>query len=347
MKIINSALLVVLSGLAFGCQPIPPDRGTPPDPNPELDSGSAPELPPDGPGAPDAGNLPSEMPDPIDEPNCDVPEPIETPLRRLTRTEYDNSIRDLLGDDSRVAEQTFVPDSAVTGFPVATLVGEATAEDIRDAAEEIAARAVENLDTLLPCDPANVDPDLCAQAFVEGFAPRAYRRPLTDSQLAGILGVYSESRDAGDVFRDRIRLVVTAILQSPFFLYRVEVGSPTPHPDAANVVPLDGYDIASRLSYLLWNSMPDQALLDAAAAGALQTADEIEAQARRLLSAPRARKAVADFFMRWFEVDRVLDVIKDEEHPSSTRGCDRPCTAKPVPSFNTSSSTATAPSTLC
>ncbi len=235
--------------------------------------------------------------------------PGDAPLRRLTHWEYDNTIRDLLGDDGRYGEG-FPNESAAVGFDNAASgqqVGTMLAEDYMRAAETISAAATEDLYALLPCSPATVGEDACAQTFIETLGPRAYRRPLTPSQRDRLLAVYTAAKAQYD-FEQAIELTLQVILQSPYFLYRVEMGMPDPD---ADVVALDDWELATRLSYLLWGSMPDDALFDAAAAGTLGDPEQLALQAERMLGDPRAREAVAAFHRQWLRLGDIDTLNRD------------------------------------
>ena len=118
---------------------------------------------------------------------------------------------------------------------------------------------------------------------------------------------YTDARD-GLALGESVALVLQALLQSPHFLYRVEFGAGTP---TALVVALGDHELASRLSYFLWASMPDDALFAAAAAGELHTAEQVEAQARRMLDHPRARAMVLHFHAQWLDYGDIDGLTKD------------------------------------
>jgi hypothetical protein len=222
--------------------------------------------------------------------------------RRLTRHEYNNTVRDLLGITSRPAD-LFPPETKGGLFsndPAGQSVGADLGEKQFAAAEAIAARAVENLATLLPCDPAKGE-DACARTFIKSFGRKAFRRPLTTGEEERLWKVFSTGRQSG--FRDGVRVTLTTILFSPNFLYRIEGG--------AAPAKATSWEIASRLSYLVWASTPDDALLTAAEANRLSTPQQINEQLDRLLKDPRARDGVAPFLSEWAEVDRFADIEKD------------------------------------
>jgi hypothetical protein len=245
-------------------------------------------------------------------------------VRRLTHTEYDNTIRDLLGTPTTIGDQ-FPTEEIRLGFDnnaAALSVSPALAEQYLDAAETLAQAAVaSNMATLVPCDPTTAGVDACGQQFITSFGPRAYRRPLTADDVTLLTGVFNAGK-ATD-FKTGVQLVIETVLQSPQFLYRIEFGqAPAASdpsvpvtdgsaPNPTQVVRLDDWEMASRLSYLLWGSMPDDALSAAAAAGKLSTDPDIAAQAARMLMDPKAHDMVADFHDQWLGLGTISSVEKD------------------------------------
>ncbi len=228
------------------------------------------------------------------------------PLRRLTPFEYDNTLRDLLGDNGRPASRLLSGES--TSNAEAGGVTALVAEQYLAAAEEVAARATEEsaLEGLLGCPPDAQGEDGCVRGFVRKLLPRAYRRPISQDDETAILSLFSAAR-AELGYREGIRAVLEAVLQSPSFLYRVELADTA----TQDVVALDSYQIASRLSYLVWGSMPDKELFEAAAAGLLQARPAVEQQARRLLADARSGPVLASFFSNYLSLDNVLEADKD------------------------------------
>jgi len=233
-----------------------------------------------------------------------------TSLRRLTAEQYDHTIRDLLGLDGGYTAE-FSPDERIGAFKSNgnAAVVELQVEEYMDAAEAVATDATTDLTVLLPCDAATGD--ACAEQFLGDFAMRAYRRPLEAGELDRVLAVYQSGKDASDGdMQSGLRVAIAAVLQSPFFLYHVEFGQPSAGDD---VVPLGNYELASRLSYFLWDSMPDDALFDAAATGSLETADGVREQVDRMLASPKAQETIASFHQQWLGVDELEHVEKDPE----------------------------------
>jgi len=243
--------------------------------------------------------------------SCDVPEVGVTSLRRLTRQQYENTVRDLLGYTGEAATG-FAPDERVGPFlsNIGAPITEVQVEQYMDAAEDIAAAATQDIGAILPCDPVVVGEDACATELIADLAPRAYRRPLDAAELARLQTVYAEGKAQGG-FDNGIRLVVQGLLQSPWFLYHMEFGA-----DGVNdggVVRLTGHELASRLSYFLWSSMPDDALLAAAAAGELEDHAALADHVDRLLEDPRARETIASFHLQWLGVDEIEGLEKSAE----------------------------------
>ncbi len=245
----------------------------------------------------------------------DEPDPTQLmPLRRLTRFEYNNVVEELLDLRSDVAKSFPGEPTGTSGFSTPGLLSEADFTAYRSAAEDLAARSLKNSNprVLRACAGKPRD-DECATLFVKDFGLRAYRRPLSDREAGVFEGLYKKARtDFGYSFLPAVELVVSAFLQSPGFLYRWEQ-APTPAKLEAKLIALDGYEMASRLSFLFWGNMPDSDLFAAAAAGTLQTQDGLQGQARRLLGDPRARKLVANFTNEWLELGDLGQATKDDK----------------------------------
>jgi hypothetical protein len=228
-------------------------------------------------------------------------------LRRLTNSQYNNTVRDLLGDQTQPADQ-FPPEDFVSGFKdqydsqnLSPLLEEAYSA----AAEKLAQNAFRNGDThhLIPCSPSNA----CRDQFVRKFGLKAFRRPLNEGERERYLALFNPQSS----FVVGTQLVAEAMLQSPNFLFRLEeTANPAWKPYAA----------ASRLSYSLWDSMPDAALMDMAARGELSSPEQIEAAARRMLRDPRARQAVDEYVSEWLRFDRALNSSREHRrYPKFSR----------------------------
>lgn len=231
------------------------------------------------------------------------------PARLLTRVQYDNTVRDLLGDTTAPGQQ-FPPEPTVLGFENNSDVYQATpllVEDLMKAAESVAARAMSTgVATLAQCESDVVD-SACGDRFIENFGKRAFRRPLTANEAA-LFKDLLERTAASEGYDRGIELTLQAILQSPQFLYRIDTRISS-EPGATKA--LGPHEIASRLSYFLWGSLPDEELFQAAANDALHSTEQIVEQAQRLLDDPRARGMVADFHRQWLGLDRLNSVVRE------------------------------------
>jgi hypothetical protein len=249
---------------------------------------------------------------------CATISPGPAPLRRLTQSEYNSTVRDLLGDKTSPAN-SFPPDQKVGDFTntaVALTVPPLLAQAYQSAAEQLAATAMQNIAALTSCSTATSGETACAAKFIADFGKRAYRRPLTSDEQGALFALYQANRSGAD-YSNGIQAVIEAMLQSAPFLYRVEFGDTTQL--AGGVVPLLPYETASRLSYFLWGSMPDDTLFAAADANQLATSAQVASQARRMLSDPKAQPAVREFYAQWLTLDTVASVAKDPKtYPALT-----------------------------
>ena len=145
----------------------------------------------------------------------------------------------------------------------------------------------------------------CAQTIVAGFARRAFRRPVTAAEAAPFVNLYALARQQGDSFQEGIAAALQAVLVSPHFLFRVERDRP------GAFAPVSEFELASRLSYFLWSTMPDEALLAAAAQGRLRQPAVLATQVRRMLADPRSRALVDNFAGQWLQFKNI-DVMKPD-----------------------------------
>jgi hypothetical protein len=228
-------------------------------------------------------------------------------LRRLTHSQFNNTVRDLLGDQTSPASQ-FPPEDFVNGFrnqSQAQSLSPLLIEAYSAAAEKLARAAFRGGDThgLIPCKPSTA----CRARFVREFGLKAFRRPLDPEEQKRYETLMSHE---GDLVRGA-QLVAEAMLQSPNFLFRLdETSDPKWKP----------YVAASRLSYSIWDTMPDAELFAAAARGDLSTPQGVEKSARRMLDHPQARRALDDFVGQWLRFDRILTATRDRrKFPRFTR----------------------------
>jgi hypothetical protein len=237
-------------------------------------------------------------------------------LRRLSNREFNNVVRDLLGDTSRPADR-FLRDSYPNDYDngsVGLTVQAEQVEAYQNAAEALAAQAVASrLPQLLDgCDPGTQGAESCADAFFASFPARAYRRPLFAAEMQRLRDIFAVGQQGGGGLSAGIQLVLETIFQSPQFLYREELGDADPAAmPAPGVVRLTDYEVASELSFLLTGTLPDQALLAAADAGLLRTTDDLQREAGRLLATAGAQETMRAFLHQWMATDRLAVTTKD------------------------------------
>jgi Protein of unknown function (DUF1592)/Protein of unknown function (DUF1588)/Protein of unknown function (DUF1595)/Protein of unknown function (DUF1587)/Protein of unknown function (DUF1585) len=242
---------------------------------------------------------------------CNSVDPGQVTIHRLNDLEYDNTLRDLLGDTTQPA-LAFPPDTGGANFDnnadvLATsplLFG-----DMESAADTLATTAVAagsaSLAKIVTCDPTQVGDTACATTVMTAFARKAWRRPATSAEIARLIAFVPLARSNGDGFNQGIALAIKAALLSPNFMFRPELD---PDPTATAPRLLNSYEIASRLSYFLWSSMPDDALAAAADADQLQDVASLQQQATRMLADPKAGELVTNLAGEWFGTYKMATV---------------------------------------
>jgi len=224
---------------------------------------------------------------------------------RLNNVEYDNTVRDLVGLDLAPSSTYGFPDDAyVEGFDNnadALTAPPLLLEKLQTATEAIVAAALSTdaanaavRARIITCDPAAAGESACGTQILSAFASRAFRRPVAAAEVAGYASLVSAAKSVGDGFEQGIAAGLQAILLSPRFLFRVET-----NPGAGKNARLDDYEIASRLSYFLWSSMPDDALFARAAGGALGDPSAIVDEVHRMLADPKSSALVDNLAGEW------------------------------------------------
>ena len=229
---------------------------------------------------------------------------------RLTHAQWESSVRDLLGLDAISGlSQTFPSDARTAGFlfdnhQSSLEVDQVLSGAYASAAESLAARVTSDtaaLERLLP--PATGNERERARAFITAFGERAFRRPLEQREVDTLASLFELGKSAYDDatgLAAGIRILIETFLRSPHFLYRIEAST---EPSGATI-PLSGYEVAQRLSFLFTNSIPDDALLEAARTGQLSTPSDVRRQALRLLSRPSARGAIVGFHEQLLDFEK-------------------------------------------
>jgi Protein of unknown function (DUF1592)/Protein of unknown function (DUF1588)/Protein of unknown function (DUF1595)/Protein of unknown function (DUF1585)/Protein of unknown function (DUF1587) len=244
-----------------------------------------------------------------------VPLAADTRLARLSHSQYQHTVQDLFGIRESLG-LTFAPD-ARNGFGFDTSnafrVDPRLGPQYRALAEALAQRATGDpvlFARIVPCD---TQAPGCREQFLSSFGERAFRRPLDARDLETFRALFDSAAalaEGGDAFTQGVRLTLETMLQAPEFLYRTESSR---HVGPDGRVHLDDFEIASRLSYFLHDSMPDELLFGAARAGQLHTPDQVEAAARRMLSEPRVLEKLVAFHDQAWQFGRFAHISPDAE----------------------------------
>ena len=253
---------------------------------------------------------------PKQEPPPPVPPavPAQTGSQRLSLAQYQNAVHDVFGQDLAVPT-ALEPDTSLSGFvsigSAQSAVSPRGVEQYEDAAFKIAAQALAppRRDTLVPCKPTGPSDDACARAFATKVGRRVWRRPLTADEVTRVAGITTHAGATLGDFYQGLAFGIAALLESPSFLYRPAVGEADPtQPGKRRYTSVE---MASRLSFFLWNSTPDDALLDAADSGALTDPAALITQVTRMLASPRAHAGLRNFVTEYLRLDLLDQLSKD------------------------------------
>lgn len=290
---------VALVAAACGGQSSVPGGGTDPLNPPEGAAGTSGSqdpnvgnMPGGGAGGGNLGNAPEvENPATLD--------PGRVGLRRLSDTEYNNTVRDLLGTTLRPAEGNVEEALGFDNNASAAAVGESQLDRYLTWGEELMAELFADparLASVVSCQPAAPGDVACAAQVVGTFGERAWRRPLVQEEVTDLTGLYTAALELGQDHTQAMRVVLEAMLASPHFLYRIEFDA-----DPAALTPhsLTSWEVATRLSYFLWSTMPDEPLAAVARSGELLNPAVVEAQVDRMLADGKASELVTNFAGQW------------------------------------------------
>lgn len=258
-----------------------------------VESSTSPNTPPATP------DKPAPSPDPV-VPGAQLDALAPSDIPRLSHRELADSIFAVLGVDVSSKLSLLPPDSFTPFDNATTLQSPSTAlvEGLSNLAEFAATQALatdEGKARVVPCKPSSATDAACFTQFLKTMGRRILHRPLSEAEVAELSGLLSAAAPAQD-FYVAVRLALRVLLQDIEFVYRVEIGQPTP---VADVVQLSGWELGAKLSYLLWGQTPDDELLASIERGELSTAEQIRAQVLRLLSAPQARSRITRFHGLW------------------------------------------------
>lgn len=242
-------------------------------------------------------------------------EPSEPVLKRLTTEQYRNAMLDLFGSDLALPA-SLEPDVDVEGLYAVgasvTTISPLGVEQYEDAAYLVAEQVMgepERREALVPCQPEGTVDDVCAAATLEELGLRAWRRPLSEAELDTLVDLSALAADTLGDFHAGLAYGVAALLQSPNFLYRVELGEPDP--DVPGERRYTDWEMASRLAFFLWNSIPDAALLEDAAAGRLTEEEGLADAVGRMLEDERTRSGVRSLYADMLDLHRLEELSKD------------------------------------
>jgi len=228
-------------------------------------------------------------------------DPGEFVIRRLTRAEYGNTLRDLFGVDPQIAKD--LPEE-VAGAGYTNSLSPLLMEQYLAVANEVLSQLPAATAQRLFGAAASADPKADARKIARGLARTAFRRPASEGELDTLLRVYGLAADQGKSHADALRLMVKAILVSPQFVF-ITPGPAAPKSAPGDVVALDDHQLAARLSYFLWATMPDAELSALADAGKLRDPAVLAAQARRMIADPRSRALFDGFGAQWLGLDKL------------------------------------------
>jgi len=233
-------------------------------------------------------------------------------LRRLTRNQFRNAMRDVFGYDVNVNDlDTDSFDGNFASVGAATVVTSDRGVEQYSTAIESAVDAVFGDATkraqFIGCTPTGQSNDTCVRGFIQKLGLRAWRRPLQTAELDRFVALAASASTTMGSATEGARWATVALFTSPSFLYRPEIGTAS----STGALRLSGNEVASRLSFLIWNSLPDQTLMDQATSGMLGTAEGIRSAATRMLNLSAGRESVGGFAEEYMRLDRIATQAKD------------------------------------
>lgn len=237
-------------------------------------------------------------------------------LARLSRPQWSNAVRDLLKLTDISDVEGTVSGDALIGFDNEAdflFVTEQLRSQLFDASEQLAGKVTGDATALARIVPSNAPTDATgkAKAFITAFGQRAFRRPLTDAEVTTHLGLFNKASTlypGVDAFKGGASLVIQALLQSPYFLYRTELGTAS---SGQTTIPLSDWEVASKLALAVTNSIPDDTLLAAAAAGQVHDKTAVATQAKRLLDGATGTGGLDDLNLQVYRLGAYDGITRD------------------------------------
>jgi len=242
---------------------------------------------------------------------------VATPrVARLSRQQWSNAVKDLLKLSDISDIDSNVSGDALTGFDDIAddlYVTEQLRSQLFDASEALANKVTGDATALARLVPANAPSDTAGKgkAFITAFGQRAFRRPLTDAEVTTHVGLFNQGPTlypGVDAFKAGVSLVIQAMLQSPYFLYRTELGTASA---GATKVPLNDWEVAAKLSLAVTNTIPDDTLLAAAAAGQLHDKTSVTSQAQRLMQGSTGTAGLSNFNLQVYRLGTYDGITRD------------------------------------
>ncbi len=268
-----------------------------------LDGGAGPDAKPGGVGGPGGVNEPGAALAPTN--------PGRGEMHRLNTTEYNATVADVLGTKLAPANANW-RGGEIEGFDnVASVLGvdQALYASYVDAAEALATDVFGNATLKAKIVTCTTSDDACVRDIIARTGLRVFRRPLREAELATYQKVYATARGLQQDHEASLKHVLWSLLSSAEFLYRIEL------PRGVGVRPLDGFELASRLSYFLWSSAPDDALLEAAANNALAKDADLKASVDRMLADPKSQRFIESFAGQWLGARKTASHLASERFP--------------------------------
>lgn len=241
-------------------------------------------------------------------------DPGRVTMHRLNLAEYDNTMRDLLGTTTHPSTDfQFPPDDRGDDFDNTADV--LTVSPLHLSCYNAAASALVSAAMAAPAQRARlVSCDLlaggaaCARTSLESFVPRAWRRPVASAEIDRLMALVTSATTQGDSTEVGFDLAVRAAILSPNFIYRPEID---PSPVSLSPHPLNDYELASRISYFLWSTMPDDQLFAAAKAGNLHEPGTLASHVTRMLADPKAQALIDNFAGQWLFIRKIDEATPD------------------------------------
>jgi len=235
--------------------------------------------------------------------DCSAPRAAPARMRLLSESQYNNAVLDLLAVGGNPG--------AGFGAQVFAALDDTRVEERANAAAAIAAQAVANLPAWAPCTPAPTGAASdCGRRIVQEISAKAYRRPLSDSDLGELQALFDAGLAEKD-FATGVEWFLTGLLQSPDFLY--ELVRPAADELPGDVRPLSTYEYANRIAFLVWDGPPDTELTAAAASGELEDASLLQAQLSRMIQDPKFSRSISQFYSRWLNLHAFGELARDDE----------------------------------